>query len=346
MKKLIVTSTRTYGGKTAIGMGIALNSGRKVGYLKPVGDRPVYEKKKLIDLDVKLFVDWLDIGHELEECCLGFEDEGLTSTIEKQGLAPALCQRMEMVSKDSELAIIETGRNYSFGGSFSLDSGSLAKELDSEIILVAEGDPNLIIDKVLAASRTFKTQGAGLAGVVVNKIKEDEMDDLKSQIKPAFDKEGIKLLGMVPYIPQLDVMTASLVLEKLHAKLVAGSKGIDKKIDSVLVGALSADAAMKMAAFQTQNKMLITGGDRVDLIIVSLTAETSGLVLTNNILPHPRVLAKAEQLDIPVLSVPMDTFTTAKMVEHMVAEIRPEDEEKRALIAEKVKNSIDIDALI
>ena len=135
-------------------------------------------------------------------------------------------------------------------------------------------------------------------------------------------------------------------MEKLHAKLVAGANGLDKRIQKVMVGALSAYAALRMPAFQNEGKMLITGGDRVDLILVSLSEDTAGIILTNNVLPHPRILSKADQLNVPIMSVPMDTYTTAKMVEHIVAELMPDDIEKKELIKNLVKDGVMLDMIL
>ena len=92
--------------------------------------------------------------------------------------------------------------------------------------------------------------------------------------------------------------------------------------------------------------MLITGGDRVDLIFASLNTDTAGIILTNNILPHPKVIAKADDLNIPLISVSMDTYTTAKSVDKIISEIRPDDEEKRQIITEMTKKELDIDGIL
>ena len=198
----------------------------------------------------------------------------------------------------------------------------------------------------MAASKIFDSAGSRLAGVVINKVENEAEGSLKEEIIPALDEENITYLGHVPKIRQLEKARVSLVVERLHAKLVAGSGGLDKEIEQVLVGALSADAALRMPAFQSQGKMLITGGDRTDLILVSLSEDTSGIILTNNVLPHPRILSKADQLNVPIISVPMDTYTTAKMVEHIVAELLPEDKDKMELIKDIVRKGIKLDKIL
>jgi BioD-like phosphotransacetylase family protein len=344
MRSVVITSTRTAAGKTTVGLGIGLNTAVKVGYFKPFGDHLVYTKKNLVDLDTTVFCEWLGIDRGSEECCLGFDPEKIMYRWNPDEIRGALKNEFDKVSAGSELMLVETGRNFSYGGIMGIDSVSLAQALGSDMLLVAEGGVDLIVDKVIAVSRCIENN-AKLLGVVINKCEEAELQKIEELVKPHFERTGIRLLGILPRIPALERMSVELVKDKLKAKLVAGSEGLDNKVCKVLVGALSADRAMKMPAFHEENKLIITGGDRVDLIFASLNEDTSGIVLTNNILPHPKVMAKADELGIPILSVPMNTYDTSSIVDHIVAEIKPEESGKKELIKEMVGKGLDTDAI-
>ena len=93
-------------------------------------------------------------------------------------------------------------------------------------------------------------------------------------------------------------------------------------------------------------EMLITGGDRVDLIFASVNSDTAGILLTNNILPHPKIMAKADSLNIPILSVAMDTYTTAKAVDKIISEIRPDEEDKKQTIKNMAMKELDLEAIL
>ncbi len=346
MKKLIITSTRTHAGKTTIGTGIALNSDMKCGYFKPLGDKPVYTKKTLLDRDTEVFNEWLGLDIDPNDCCIGFEHEKVSSSCKLAGADETLKERFANISEGKDMMIIESGRNYTFGSSLCMDADSLGNTFGGDIILVAQGDARLVIDKVIGAAKVFRSTDSKLAGVIVNKLKDEDRQMLDDEIIPALEEENIDYLGYVPHAMELEKAKVSLVVDKLHAKLVAGAGGLEKQIQKVMVGALSADAALRMPAFQNEGKMLITGGDRVDLILVSLAEDTAGIILTNNVLPHPRILSKADQLNVPVMSVPMDTYTTAKMVEHIVAELMPADEDKKELIRNLVKENVMLDKIL
>jgi len=345
MKSLTITSSRTAAGKTTVGLGIALNAGRKCGFYKPYGDHLVYNKKSLQDLDAMVFHDWLGMDKAVLESTLGFDADKIMSHWNQKELDNVLKRNYQAIHSKHDLTIVETARNYSFGGHMDMDSISLAQKFDSEILLVAEGDVPLILDKVLAIAKCAENI-AKLKGVVINKVSEEDWDKVKIEVPPILERKKIKMLGMLPRRTELEWGHMRLVLEKLNGKLIAGGDGIGNVIKTVQVGALSAEQAMKMPNFFRENKVLITGGDRVDLIFACLAPETAGVVLTNNILPHPKVIAKADDMNIPIVSVHTDTYTTAKAVEKIIAEISPDETGKRDLIRDMAKKGLDLDAIL
>ena len=345
MKSLLMTSTRTAAGKTTVGLGIAMNSDKKIGYFKPYGDHLVYTKKSLVDMDIMVFNDWLNIANANEECCLGFDPEKVRSHWNIEEVNGMLDKFYNTIVEGKEMVIVESGRNYTFGGLMGVDSYTLAKKFNCEVIIVAEGLADLIVDKVIAVQRSMGPD-VKVKGVVINKVEQSHKLAMEEEIKPALERIGVNLLGVLPREPLLERVPMQLIINKLNAKLVAGSDGhMDRPAEHIMVGALSADQAMKSPKFHTHNKLIITGGDRVDLIFASLNEETTGIILTNNILPHPKVMAKADEIQIPILSVPMDTYTTANAVEQVIAEIRPDDEDKKHLIKEMAAKELDLDTI-
>lgn len=345
MKSLTITSTRTAAGKTTVGLGIALNANVKCGYLKPYGDHLVYSKKDIDDMDAMVFHDWLNLTDGTKESTLGFDPDKILSHWNPEELTGALKKSFDSVSEGMDTVLVESGRNFSFGGFMGMDSITLAETFGSEVLLVAEGDVHLILDKVLAVQKCLEGR-AKLKGVVINKVDEDDRERIENEVPPVLDRSGIKLYGILPRQHILERGNVQLVLDKLNAKLIAGSAGLGNPIERVQVGALSVNQALLMPIFYNQNKLLITGGDRVDLIFASLNTDTSGIVLTNNILPHPKVIAKADDLNIPIISVATDTYTTAKALDRMISEIQPDEEDKKRLIADMAKKELDIDGIL
>ena len=75
-------------------------------------------------------------------------------------------------------------------------------------------------------------------------------------------------------------------------------------------------------------KAVITGGDRPDLALAALETDTSALILTGNLYPDVRVLARAEEKGVPVILVPYDTYTTVGKVKDVTGKIRIGDKKR------------------
>ncbi len=69
-------------------------------------------------------------------------------------------------------------------------------------------------------------------------------------------------------------------------------------------------------------------GGRTDMILASLESDTSGIILTNNILPPSNIISKASERSIPLLMVFSDTYQTAKQIEGLEPLLTKDDEEK------------------
>jgi BioD-like phosphotransacetylase family protein len=348
MKKYLITSTRTGAGKTTVALGILLNAGekRKVAYFKPFGDHMITKDRKLCDRDAELFVESLGLGVEPCHLSIAFDYETLMEDMDREQLTSSISSRGEEVMAGRDLSMIESARNFSYGAFMSFDAISLSELFGAQMLLVADGDPGLIVDKCELVNKVLRNREVTLAGVVINNVHEGSIDQVRDVAVPALTKKGIKVLGLLPHSGMLSRITAVLVAEKLGAKVLSGEKGIGKPITKILVGAMRADTALQMRSLYEPNKLIITGGDRVDMIMTAFDTNTSCIVLTGDLVPHPRILARADELEVPMLSVPMDTYTTAQMIERIKAETRPDDAQKLDLIKKIVGEAVELERIV
>ncbi|MDG6220915.1 MAG: DRTGG domain-containing protein, partial [Candidatus Thermoplasmatota archaeon] len=117
------------------------------------------------------------------------------------------------------------------------------------------------------------------------------------------------------------------------------------EIRHIFVGAMSANAAMRLPNFKEEGKLIITSGDRSDMILAALDSKTACIVLTNNVLPPGNILAEAQEKGVPILSVPFNTFETSKKIDEMETMITKEENAKIVLLEKLVKENIDLQAI-
>jgi len=326
MMKVLIASTRTAAGKTVLGLGlglIAASQGEKVGYFKPLADRLVSEREAIYDHDAELFRGAFALTEEAPRLSLVHDYATLLKDRGGESLKEAVVKRFHELAPGKEVMLVEGPRNYSYGSFLGLSVGELAAALASPILLVANGGLGVVVDKALAAAYFARAHGAELLGVVINGVPEGERAEMERIAKPALEGRGLGVLGIIPWRGELALLTPRRVAEALGARLLAGEEGLDRPVESVLVGAMTVDQALK-GLRRYRNVALITGGDRTDMQLAAFEVSTSCLILTGGIYPDGIVIAKADDLGIPVLFVPDDTYTTARRVEAVEPRLSPE----------------------
>ncbi len=341
MKNIIISSTEKDAGKTTIGLAIALSTDRSLNFFKPFGDRPIYKKKRLIDYDAKLFKNVLDLDTDYEKFCIGFDHSKIKYAYDETTIKEKIKERVQELSKGKDGLIIETGEHWGFGSSIGLDPISISDMVESEVLLVTSVSGTEVADKLTTASRYFEKNGTEVKGVVLNRAESlEEMEDFVVQ---DVEDLGLDVLGIVPDISSLDLTRMRFINDMLFGKVVAGEGGLDNIVKNVYVGAMSADEMIRTPSFQEKRKLMVTGGDMADVILASLEEGTSGIILTNNIIPPSNIISRADRANIPLISVPINTYEAAQRIERMETITTIDDNFKIEHIKEKVCPNLEID---
>ncbi len=322
MKTVVVGSTKPNAGKTSIIVGLAKGLNKSFGYLKPFGDRLIYRKKRTWDYDTALMTNIFGLNDSPDEMSIGFAHSKLIYSYDEAGIENRLTEMVAETQSGKEFQFVEGGKDMEYGTSIFLNSFSLSTYLKCPLILVVSGDEDVIMDDIWFMKKYLVMNDINLAGVIINKIHDPE--DFKATYMPIIQKTGINVLGIIPYQRELTRFSINYISEGLMARVVAGAKGLDRSVENILVGAMSVDAAVNSPVFKKERKLIITGGDRSDMIVASIAdGETRCIVITNNVLPPPNIISKCAEKDIPLLLVPFDTYETARRLENMVPLLTP-----------------------
>ncbi|HEC77013.1 MAG TPA: hypothetical protein ENI33_07145 [Thermoplasmatales archaeon] len=336
MKNIIVSSMDEKSGKTVVAYAIAKMAKRKIGYMKPIGDNVIYKDKKVLDYDAMLFNNAFKICDNPEELCMGIHHSKILHFYKDVG--KEFMRRYEKIGRNKDLFIIEGGEFFWKGASVSLDAFSIAEKIPAEIVFVVSGEYHEIMDEIYYIKRMNELP---INGIILNKTSIQNAEKFIDEM----NKIGIKFLGYIPYIKKLRAMKIRYIVEKMAGNVVAGEKGLDKYAENFFIAALSASEIKRHPDFKKENKLIITGGDRSDVITACIEEKTSGIILTNNIVPSSNILAKANEMNIPIISVRPDTYTISKFVENIQPVILPDEKNKLNEI-EKMAKNIQIDEII
>jgi BioD-like phosphotransacetylase family protein len=344
MSKLLIASTRPGAGKTSIIIGLSSVIDKKFGYIKPFGDRLIYHKKINWDYDTLLIKQLLNLDMESEKMTLGFSHSRLRYVGQQESIKQFLIEMAENAASGKDLLFIEGGQDLTYGSSISFDSLSMAKYLGCKMIIVVSGDMDQVLDDITFLKKYQDMTGVDFKGVIVNKIQD--VDEFEATHLKTIKDMGIEVLGIIPFKEKLTYFTMKFLSDKFFARIIAGEKGLNNVVKNIFVGAMATTEALRNPLFNTEKKLIITSGDRSDMILGAIESDTAGIILTNNIVPPPNIISKASERNIPLLVIPQHTYYIARQMDNIEALVTKEDSEKLQLLSHLAKKYVNTDLLL
>lgn len=358
MKRLYVTATKINDGKTVVSLGL-LNAFKekfeRIGYIKPLGLKDVRAPGYEVDGDALLMARTLPIHAHIQDMSPVTVDRTLikeyTDLQKQKELLKSVKDSFKRVSEGKEFILIEGTGHAGVGSVFGLPNALVAKELNTKVLLVTSGGIGHPLDEVALNVGFFKSYGVEVIGVVFNRVYSHEFEQVRKICSSVLERFGTRLLGVMPYNRVIDVPTMMDVLERTRGRLLLGEKYLSNRVFSIQVGAMSAQNALTRLK---DNVLLVTGGDRADLLLTvvikgllsSEGAGVAGVVLTGGLVPHPQVLELLKKTDFPIISVDEDSYTTAALIKSLDVKISPSDEKKISVVTDTVRRYVDIEQLL
>jgi BioD-like phosphotransacetylase family protein len=346
MKPIFVASTKEQSGKSfmILGLGtIAKDFGKKVSFFKPFSSISSNKlEKDLIDNDINMMKHFFQLNEDIKIISpfnINKQDilniSGKNSEITKK-----ICESYKKVANDNDILFIESSFSLSTGSFINCSVPELAAKFNSKVLLVERFRDDLIIDRIFQAKEYCMKLGISLLGVILNRVPKNKLERAKRVIKPFLEKKGIKILGVVDEDSKIGLLTVNSVHSIIGGTVLAGKKGMNNEIKTYLVGAMTPESAIEYFR-KAKNELIITGGDRTEIILSALEAGTSALVLTGNLYPNVKIFPRADELNVPLILVPYDTYTTLQLINNIVRRVNPIDKEGIKKIEKKVREKVD-----
>ena len=347
MKRIIFASLKKNVGKTSLILGLSRTLNKKCSYLKPFGDRMRYHKKKLWDYDAELVNSVLELNQEAHKLTLGFEHEKLRYMYNDNSLPEKLnnmCQEIEN-ENENDILFLEGPNDPTYGASIGMNSLRIAKHTKSQLIIILNGSSNTILDELTFIKHNVIESGVNFKGVIINKIHN--MDEFQSnEIINNIKQLGITIFGHIPYNEQLTTLSLKQICDAVMATPISAPEKLDNHIENIYIGSMSLNEVLKKEYLQKNNKLLITSGDRSDIIITALKTNAKGIIITNNILPPANIISMASDHNVPMLLTTKDTFSVAQDVDKLEALLNKNEINKFKILDKMIKENININELL
>ena len=172
------------------------------------------------------------------------------------------------------------------------------------------------------------------------------MGDFKETYLPQIRRIGVPVLGVIPYQKDLTYFSVNYLSERLFAKVITGENYLNRTVKNIFIGAMSVNAALQQPLLKKEGILMITGGDRTDMILVALDYQAVGIILTNNVVPPSHTISKAAERKVPLLMVPYDTYETARRIDSMEPLMTKDEKQKIELLGTLIKDNVNIQEIV
>ncbi len=359
MKKVFIAATKQNDGKTTLSLGLVCNfQGRfkKVGFIKPIGQRYLEEEGVKVDEDSILIEEVCGIKGGLKDMSPIAVEKGFTEKYiirpDKKNIAGQIRQSYRRISRGRDLVVIEGTGHAGVGSVFDHSNAEVAKLLGAKVIIISSGGIGRPIDEVILNKALFEREGVKVLGVIVNKVLPDKFEKVNRLVRRGFERKGVKVLGVLPYNPMLSRPTLEQILQETDFRLLCGKEYLGRVVSQVIVGAMEPHDAVKYIG---DDSLMITPGDREDMIMTALGCfreteekrlKIAGIILSGGIMPEPPIMDLLSKAHIPVLLAPADTYDVATSVHDLTVKLRPCDSEKVSAVIKLVKDFVDLEAIL
>ncbi len=337
--RIFIAATEQNTGKTTTALGLYSHLHQqfgRIGFIKPVGQRFTEIEGKQIDEDSVLIRDTFDTQVPIEDMSpVAVEPDFTRRYINNSGgdvLPKRIQHSFDRACWEKDFIIIEGTGHAGVGATFDLSNARVARLLGSKVLLVTPGGIGRPIDEAALNKALFDSEGVEIVGVVMNKVLPSKLDYVADFARRGFERLGLELLGVVPMENMLTEPSLMETCEYIRGKFLCNEQFSRARSKQVVIGALSSANLFQNILPGT---LLVVPGDREDVVLSALSRSTgpegtplAGLVLSDDLKPHNRLLELLGRTCLPVILSPMDSYTIAQTIHSMTVKTLPGDTQK------------------
>ena len=314
----------------------------KSRYEKVAFFRPVIKHKSRRDGDISFMQEHFSLSQSYEDsyCFDALEVETLLSSERLDQVLTKVIAHYKRLEEKYDFVLIEGLPRSLFSATIDFDINlHLAKNLSTPFIPILNAktkDCASILNEIKLEEEIIQNAGVSHFATFVNRIETEFITEINRLNRQTSSKV---MRFFLPNNHELDTPSLQEIKTALNAKVILGS---ENSLDNIVKQ--SKIAAMTLENFLPRIKegsLIIVPADRMDIVIatfVSFYAKESpniaGLVLTGDLRPNLSMMQLLEDfhvIELPIMSVTTDTYTTASIVDDVRSRITAKSTRKIAL---------------
>lgn len=358
-KSIYVAATSQHVGKTTSTLGLVaafMKKGLKVGYCKPVGQKSLYLNSMEVDKDAILFADLMKFKLDAEVHSPVILGKGATSAFidnpENYAYPERIKHARAQLDESNELIIYEGTGHPGVGSIVDLSNADVAKMIDASVIMVVEGGIGSTIDMLSLCLAKFQMLNIPILGVIINKVKPEKIDKVRTYVGKFLESVGLPLLGVIPYDKSLAFPLMKTVAKAINGVVSFNDDQLDNKVEDILAGSLIDLGELK----SSKDLLLVVSAQRVGDAIEKIQSISnlvgldksplSGIVATGHGSISGPCLEYIQEHKIPVVRTFLDTYGSVLKISRIEVKINTSTPWKVARAIELIERNVDMDALL
>lgn len=355
IKSIFIATTEPYSGKSIVALGIVnmlLAKAQKVSYFKPIINEEPSERK---DVDIQTIVEYFNLPVAYEDTYAYTRQQAMQQmeADSRSELIETVIRKVKQLEETYDFTVIEGSDYLGEGTAFEFEANiTIAKNIGAPVILVVSGSNKTniqIISSVQSALHNFSIRDVQVLAVVVNKVSADMVKPVQAALYDILPSDTI--LSVIPENKDLQNPTMKDIHDKIGGRILLGESELNNQVDNFVTGAMHLPHFLDHIK---ENVLIVTPGDRGDIIIGALQANLSknypkvaGIVLTGGIEPEEPILRLLEGLQsvVPIISLKTSTFRTTALLGSINSRITPQNHKKIELAINTFEKYIDTAAL-
>jgi phosphate acetyltransferase len=354
-KSIFIATAQPFSGKSIVSLGlvdILLGKTQKIGYFKPIiSDKPEVKRDPHIDTLIHHFK--LPIQYEKAYAYTRDEANHMAESGLQGEIIDTIISKYKSLEEEFDFTIIEGSDFLGEGTAFEFDANAtIAKNLGTPVIIVSSGDGKTIpqiLNSTVITIQNFLQRKVRVLAVVINKVDASDVDEIQKALKAQLKKNII--VSVIPKIIELKSPTITEVRDHLGAEVMFGEKYLANRADHFIFGAMQVPNFLNHIK---QNVLIVTPGDRADIILASLQANLSknypkiaGIVTTGGFEIAESVirLIEGSNIMVPILRVDEPSFNAATKVAGIHSKIAADNTDKINIAINTFRKYTDIPSL-
>jgi phosphate acetyltransferase len=355
-KAIYIASSESNSGKSVVTLGlmnILLGKISKIAYFRPVIRENDLQRQ---DTNIHTMLTHFGIETPYNDCFAFTYNEFLRYRSENNNsfLIDTIINKYKKLEDAYDFVLVDGMDFEGEGASFEFSSNvEIARNLSIPMILVSKAEgytANEITRNILATLPILRMHDVPLLAIIANKADPLLVAELNVMFRQRLPKYFLS--SVIPAVKELENPTMKEIVEAVEGKLLFGQNYLSNPVSHFIVGAMQLQNCL---THLEENTLIVTPGDRGDIIIAMIQANLSknypkvaGIILSGGLAPDQPIVKLVEGLEtvIPIVQVATGTFETVKNVASVKSRIYADNDFKIDLAINTFEKNTDTVSLL